>query len=58
MIGSTYVGGSGSDGINYDPHEENWANLKRNYGDQNRGEVNIDGAGNIYVGSNKGIFKI
>ncbi|MDB5284241.1 MAG: hypothetical protein JWO06_3316, partial [Bacteroidota bacterium] len=49
LIGSTYVGGSGSDGINYDAQEFTSGNLKRNYGDQNRGEVNVDDAGNIFV---------
>ncbi len=51
LLGSTYVGGTMADGINYDPTEENPGNLKRNYGDQNRGEVNIDASGNIYVAS-------
>lgn len=51
LIGSTYVGGSGSDGINFDPQEFTSGDLKRNYGDQNRGEVNIDDQINIYVAS-------
>ena len=49
LIGSTYVGGTGSDGINFDPTEFTSGNLKRNYGDQNRGEVNVDDQGTIYV---------
>jgi gliding motility-associated-like protein len=50
-LGSTFVGGFMDDGINFDPQEFTSGNLKRNYGDQNRGEVNIDDAGNIYVAS-------
>ena len=51
LIGSTYIGGSGQDGINFSGGEGDPGNLKRNYGDQNRGEVNIDANGNIYVAS-------
>ena len=49
LLGSTYVGGSGQDGINFDPTEQTPGNLKKNYGDQNRGEVNIDANNDIYV---------
>ncbi|MFN8285544.1 MAG: PKD domain-containing protein [Chitinophagales bacterium] len=51
LMGSTFIGGTSLDGINFDPQEFSIGNLKRNYGDQNRGEVNIDAAGNIYVAS-------
>jgi len=51
LLGSTYVGGIGMDGINYDPQEFSSGNLKRNYGDQNRGEINVDVANDIYVAS-------
>ncbi len=51
LLGSTFIGGSASDGINYDPGEDIGGNLKKNYGDQNRGEVNIDANGDIYVAS-------
>ena len=51
LIGSTFVGGSGDDGINFDPQEFTSGNLKWNYGDQNRGEVVIDAQNNIYVAS-------
>ncbi|MEQ9062856.1 MAG: gliding motility-associated C-terminal domain-containing protein [Vicingaceae bacterium] len=44
LIGSTYVGGSGFDGINVN-------NLEFNYGDDVRGEVIIDPSGNIMVAS-------
>ena len=42
LLASTLMGGSGNDGINTS------ATLNKNYGDQFRGEVNIDPAGNIY----------
>ncbi len=51
LLGSTFLGGAGMDGINFDPEEFTSGNLKRNYGDQNRGEVNVDVANNIYVAS-------
>lgn len=49
LIGSTYVGGSGSDGTNYSGSEYLYGNLKYNYGDDARSEVLIDNAGDIYV---------
>lgn len=42
LIGATYLGGSGVDG-------NNDFSLSNNYGDQNRGEVYTDAAGNIYI---------
>ena len=49
LIGSTYIGGSGNDGVNFDSTEEGYGQLKFNYGDDARSEVQIDKAGNIYV---------
>lgn len=51
LLGSTYLGGTATDGINFDPEEFTSGRLKRNYGDQNRGEVIVDAAGGIYVAS-------
>jgi gliding motility-associated-like protein len=51
LLGSTFMGGSGRDGMNFDPTTFNAGNLKVNYGDQHRGEINVDAAGNIYVAS-------
>ena len=51
LIGSTYIGGTGMDGVNYDPTEYLLGNLKFNYGDDARGEIICDLANNIYVGS-------
>ena len=44
VVGSTYLGGSGDDG-------RNPFSLAPNYGDTYRGEVIVDNAGDIYVGS-------
>lgn len=44
MTASTYLGGSGNDGIS--PATELGI---RNYGDELRGEVGVDGADNVYV---------
>lgn len=43
MIGSTFVGGTGSDGINLS------TNLVYNYGDNFRGEIIVDAAGNCLI---------
>ena len=47
LMGSTFIGGTENDGI----MERFWP-LTRNYGDQFRGEVNLDKDDNIYVASN------
>jgi gliding motility-associated-like protein len=50
LIGSTYIGGTGDDGVNI---AAEWgtvnSSLKKNYGDDARSEVIIDNADNIYV---------
>ncbi len=51
LMGSTFLGGSGLDGINFNPEEFIYGNLKFNYGDQNRGEVNVDGSNAMYIAS-------
>ncbi len=47
LIGSTFIGGSENDGV-----MEKFRPLTKNYGDQFRGEVNLDSEDNIYVASN------
>lgn len=44
LIGSTYVGGTGNDGIDLTGFGE----LTRNYGDQFRGDLQVDANDNIY----------
>lgn len=58
LIGSRRIGGSGDDGVNYKPkyfinstYPEGAQDLRLNYGDDGRGEVITDDAGNIYVAS-------
>ena len=50
LVGSTYMGGSGNDGINssYMP-EGQQVNPFYNYGDKYRGEIIIDNQGNSYI---------
>ncbi|CAG0948164.1 MAG: T9SS type B sorting domain-containing protein [Bacteroidetes bacterium] len=55
LLGSTYMGGSGNDGVNYNIWSGNYNNvgaydsLTSNYGDQFRGEVMLDTLGNCYI---------
>ncbi len=51
IAASTYLGGSGTDGLV--PYDRTSAvrQLPQNYGDAFRGDVNTDAAGNIYVAS-------
>ncbi|MFA5575048.1 MAG: gliding motility-associated C-terminal domain-containing protein [Brumimicrobium sp.] len=57
LMGSTYVGGSQNDGVNYIISAGNYNNylaydsLTMNYGDQFRGEIMLDSDNNIIVGS-------
>ena len=44
LIASTYVGGTDNDGLNT-------SNLSYNYGDQFRGEIDLDENGDVYVAS-------
>ena len=47
LLGSTYVGGSGNDGLTY----PEYIGLNFNYADDVRGEIAIDGNDNVYVAS-------
>ncbi|MBX3163947.1 MAG: PKD domain-containing protein [Bacteroidetes bacterium] len=60
LLACTYLGGSGNDGINHvnhltplwwNPNISEYAtdSLQYNYGDQYRGEIQLDNANNIYV---------
>lgn len=46
LLGSTYYGGSGTDGMS-----TAGADIAFNYGDQLRGEVMVDAASNVYISS-------
>lgn len=46
LLASTYLGGENNDGLNTAP------NLKQNYADEMRGEIEFDIDGNVIIGSN------
>ncbi len=46
IMNATYVGGRGNDGV-----IETNSQLTNNYGDQLRGDINLDSLGNVYVAS-------
>ncbi|RAK68384.1 hypothetical protein DLM85_10215 [Hymenobacter edaphi] len=50
LLGSTYLGGSGNDGI-LDP-QSTASPLVHNYGDPFRGDIIVDAADNVYLASN------
>ncbi len=57
LLGSTFVGGSANDGVNYRPGSLPYNNialydtLTANYGDQFRGEIMLDSLGNCLIAS-------
>ena len=57
LLGSTFVGGSGNDGISYNvaslPYNSvaSYTGLNSNYGDQSRGEIMLDASNNILIAS-------
>jgi len=51
LLGSTFVGGSADDGVNYSGQENVLGSLKHNYADDGRGDVILDNANNIYIAS-------
>lgn len=56
LVGSIKIGGTGNDGVNIAdkytfPGGASITSLRRFYGDDARSEVNIDGAGNVYLAS-------
>lgn len=57
ILGSRRIGGSSDDGVNLAPKYDAFngtggtVSIRRNYGDDARSEVILDGAGNVYVAS-------
>ena len=49
LLGSTFMGGPGDDGVNFVAPAFTLGQLKYNYGDDARSEVILDNQGNIYV---------
>lgn len=49
LMGSTYIGGSADDAVNFSGQEFVTGNLKYNYGDDARSEVILDSQQNVYV---------
>ncbi|MBI1836070.1 MAG: gliding motility-associated C-terminal domain-containing protein [Flavobacteriia bacterium] len=56
LLGSTYIGGSGNDGVNYNTHyftdqsiNFGYDSLMYNYGDNSRGEIMLDSLGNCLI---------
>ncbi|NOS91847.1 MAG: hypothetical protein HOP30_07990 [Cyclobacteriaceae bacterium] len=49
LVGSTFLGGSGNDGLNLP--KQSGGPLVVNYGDEMRGDVITDDAGNVYISS-------
>lgn len=51
MLASTFVGGSGNDGVNISENASSTSSLKFNYADDARGEIILDANGNVLVAS-------
>lgn len=51
LLGSTFIGGSGNDGLNSTSDIATNNTLRYNYADEIRGEIEIDNNNNIYIAS-------
>jgi gliding motility-associated-like protein len=51
LLASSFVGGSGEDGVNVTANFTLNSSLKYNYADDSRGDIMLDAAGNCYVSS-------
>jgi gliding motility-associated-like protein len=52
LVASTFIGGTGDDGVNINADIYTCTSLKYNYGDDGRSDINTDNAGNCYIASN------
>ena len=51
LVGSTYIGGTGDDGVNFSSIEVVLGSIKYNYSDDARGEIIYDNNNDVYVAS-------
>lgn len=49
LLASTFVGGTGDDGVNIHSAESVMSSLKFNYADDGRSEIILDGTSNVYI---------
>ena len=49
LLGSTYIGGAGDDGVNCYADEGSFGSLKFNYADDGRSEIILDNSSNVYI---------
>ena len=51
LLASTFIGGSGDDGVNYSDEDDILGSLKYNYADNGRGDIILDNSDNVYIAS-------
>lgn len=56
LLASTFIGGSGNDGVNVSANFTTFGNTKFNYADDGRSEIILDGGGNVYVAASTQSF--